>query len=136
MAHRHILYLKFLFCCLAYSCGLNKYGNLKRLIEELTEESRIIQSTAMESIGFTRRLNMRIDLLPFLVEAAGDMHQDNRLRTAIVDTTKLALTNPDAYVFSNVFKGINRLYSSDSARVLSDEHEDDKPSVDKGDQQT
>jgi hypothetical protein len=109
---------------------LNKYGNLKRLIEELTEESRIIQSTAMESIGFTRRLNMRIDLLPFLVEAAGDMHQDNRLSTAIVDTTKLALTNPD------VFKGINRLHSSDSARVLSDEHEDDKPSVDKGDQQT
>jgi len=110
---------------------LNKYGNLKRLIEELTEESRILQSTAMESIGFTCRLNMRIDLLeiwqrkeyailPFLVEAAGDRHQDNRLRTAIVDTTKLALTNPDACVF----KGINRLNSSDYARVLSDEHED------------
>jgi hypothetical protein len=38
--------------------------------------------------------------------------------------------------YARVFKGINRLYSSDSARVLSDEHEDDKPSVDKGDQQT
>jgi DNA-binding transcriptional MerR regulator len=40
---------------------LNKYGSLKRLIQELTEELRILESTAMESIGFTCRLNMRID---------------------------------------------------------------------------
>jgi hypothetical protein len=113
---------------------LNKYGSLKRSIEELTEELRILESTTMESIGFTCRLNMRIDFLetwqrkefvklPPLVEAArGYKHEDNRLRTAIVDTTKLAL-NPDA---SYVFHGINRLHSSDNARVLSDEHEHGK----------
>jgi hypothetical protein len=114
---------------------LNKYGSLKRLIQELTEELRILESTAMESIGFTCRLNMRIDvlerwqrkdyaILPFSVEAAGrDRHQDNCLGTEIVDTTKLAPTNPDA---SYVINGINRLNSSDSAKVLSDEHEDDR----------
>jgi hypothetical protein len=99
---------------------LNKYGSLKRSIEELTEELRILESTTMESIGFTCRLNMRIDFLetwqrkefvklPPLVEAArGYKHEDNRLRTAIVDTTKLPLINPDA---SYVFHGINRLHS-------------------------
>jgi hypothetical protein len=122
---------------------LNKYGSLKRLIQELTEELRILESTAMESIRFTYRLKMRIDLLetwkrkeyavfsrgilPFLVEAAaGDRHQDNCLRTAIVDTTKLAVTNRDA---SYVFNGINRLNSSDNAKVPSDEHEDDRLSA-------
>jgi hypothetical protein len=114
---------------------LNKYGSLKRLIEELTEELRILESTTTESIGFTCRLNMRIDLLetwhrkeyatlPPLVETArGYKYEDNRLRTAIVDTTKLPIANPDT---SYVFQGINRINSSDNDKVVSDEHEDDK----------
>jgi hypothetical protein len=88
---------------------LNKYGSLKRLIEELTQELRILESTAMESIEFTCRLNIRNDLLetwqrkeyailPPLVEAArGYKHEDNRLRNAtVVDTAKPAVTDSDA----------------------------------------
>jgi hypothetical protein len=102
---------------------LNKYCSLKRLIEELTGELRILESTTMESIGFTYRLNMRNDfetwqrkeytILPPFVEAArGYKHDDNRFRT-----TKPALTNPEA---SYIFHGINRIHSSDNARLLSE----------------
>jgi hypothetical protein len=82
---------------------LNKYGNLKRLNEELTEQLRILESTAMESIEFSYRLletwqRKEYAILPPLVEAArGYKHEDNRLRNAIVvDTAKPAVTNPDA----------------------------------------
>jgi hypothetical protein len=69
------------------------------LRQELTEELRILESTAMESIGFTCRLNMRIDLLetwqkkeyailPFLEASGREGPQDNHFRTAIVNTTR------------------------------------------------